>query len=47
MKVLYGNKCDKCGEWFESETPDLDTCPKCESKPDIEKLKKSKWGKDE
>jgi hypothetical protein len=28
-KILYGNTCKKCGAWFESETPNLDTCEKC------------------
>jgi len=29
MKIRYGNTCKKCGEWFESATPNLDVCEKC------------------
>ena len=38
MKVTYGNTCHKCGEWFESETPNLEYCQKCEAMKEAKKM---------
>ena len=40
-KATYGNKCEKCGEFFYSDEPEIHVCLKCAGKSFFKKDKKT------